>query len=555
MLENLFYLLSRHARETSLAELQLGELGQALQLQEIDSIGTLLIRALMSKRDLEGLGLQAPETSLLRGRLKLISKSLLANGDINWSAYEACCASSKTPIAPEVGRQDKLVTEDSPAPDVIVAPPTKSIPAFEVRSGEEFISALPEVISEIILSREKEIDRVLLSERLAKQPHERMTLEEVAKSLKKKVTRERIRQRETIVLNELSQSLLFNRGRRLGLYFSESFRSYWSRAHEAFKGRHSVTFEEFMDTLCSTWEVAPRRIFAYLPLITSILTSKATIPEAIRGSLRRDPKLFEEFDSASCEVSIRRLPVGWLARDLTRCGIETIGDLVEHARKGRAFRGNSRSVDRLIDALIAARDENGRVDIEKMFLGFGLVAMPDRDPECAVQFLDRLMSDVRSIVQENMFTKRSLQIFDLRIAVSHRRRPTLAEVASRLGTHGPSIKREESILLEELNRQLVEQDYTHAKALVRPSFASYWQQAAAAYRNCDGDYSSFCRLVTETWGAKQFPETVAEILWAVLSEYPRHGKGRASDQKPSKPIRTDTASVGKIVLRGFRSVH
>jgi hypothetical protein len=554
MLENLFYLLSRHARETSLVELQLGELGQTLQLREIDSIGTLLVRALMSKRDLEGLGLQAQETSFLRRRLKLISKSLLANGDINWNAYEACCASSKEPIAIEADLHEKLVTVDPPAPNVIVAPPIKSIPTFEVRNGVEFINALPEVISEIILSREKEIDRVLLSERLAKHPHERMTLEEVAKSLKKKVTRERIRQRETIVLNELSQSLLFNRGRRLGLYFSQSFRSYWVRAHEAFKGQHAVTFEQFMETLCSSWEVAPHRIFAYLPLITSILTSKATIPEAIRGSLRRDPKLFEEFDADSCQVSIRRLPIGWLARDLTRSGIETVGDFIEHARKGRALTGNSRSVDHLIDALIAARDESGCVDMEKVFLSFGLAATPARDPECAAQFLDGLLSDVRSIVQENMFTKRSLQIFDLRIAVSHRRRPTLAEVASQLGTHGPSIKREESVLLEELNRQLVEQDYTHAKALVRPRFASYWQQAAAAYHNCGGDYSAFCQLATTTWGA-HFPEAVAEILWAVVSEYPRHGKGRASDGRPSRPISASAASVGKIVLRGFRSVH
>jgi hypothetical protein len=158
MLENLFYLLSRHARETSLVELQLGELGQTLQLREIDSIGTLLVRALMSKRDLEGLGLQAQETSFLRRRLKLISKSLLANGDINWNAYEACCASSKEPIAIEADLHEKLVTVDPPAPNVIVAPPIKSIPTFEVRNGVEFINALPEVISEIILSREKEIE-------------------------------------------------------------------------------------------------------------------------------------------------------------------------------------------------------------------------------------------------------------------------------------------------------------------------------------------------------------------------------------------------------------
>ena len=74
---------------------------------------------------------------------------------------------------------------------------------------DRFIDSFPEVIDAIIRSRKHEADRLILTERLARQPHERKTLEQVAAAAPGSLTRERIRQRERKVLEKLADCLLY----------------------------------------------------------------------------------------------------------------------------------------------------------------------------------------------------------------------------------------------------------------------------------------------------------------------------------------------------------
>ena len=58
------------------------------------------------------------------------------------------------------------------------------MPSRKVKDGNGFIDSFPEVIDAIIRSRKHEADRLILTERLARQPHERKTLEQVATELR-----------------------------------------------------------------------------------------------------------------------------------------------------------------------------------------------------------------------------------------------------------------------------------------------------------------------------------------------------------------------------------
>ena len=128
-----------------------------------------------------------------------------------------------------------------------------------------------------------------------------------------------------------------------------------------------------------------------------------------------------------------------------------------------------------------------------------------------------------------------------------------------LGTGGPSIKREETVLLSLLNAQLVNGDQSRAGVIWRPDFLAWADEAAAEWQASEGEFEAFVRRLATRWemDAGKLRQEAAG-LWAVLSLYPagRRRRVKRPSTEPAPLASIDQPEVqGLIVLRGFRRVH
>lgn len=146
-----------------------------------------------------------------------------------------------------------------------------AVPAGEIGSGSEFLAAFPEVIEAIIHYQDNPVDRLILTERLVRQPDERMTLDEIGASAPITITRERVRQRQEVLLHGLSAALLYGDYRELRFCFRDSFTRHWKDAAQLFADAKEIPFSAFMAGLEQAWRVSAAELFPHLPLITSIL--------------------------------------------------------------------------------------------------------------------------------------------------------------------------------------------------------------------------------------------------------------------------------------------
>jgi len=153
-------------------------------------------------------------------------------------------------------------------------------------------------------------------------------------------------------------------------------------------------------------------------------------------------------------------------------------------------------------------------------------------------------------------TPRAAEIFRQRAGVEELSRPTLEVVADRLKTFASTIKREETILLEELNDLLVDRQLGDLPFWIDGEWLSLFRLSAETYRSCDNDYSVFrSRLQLRLSLAPAALDIAAPGLWAILNGYPagrNRGQRTLADAAheviaPIEPMR--------IRLRGFRRVH
>jgi len=346
------------------------------------------------------------------------------------------------------------------------------------------------------------------------------------------------------------------------VYFHPSFTKYWHDAANWFGQKRQVTFWEFIEGLSAAWEVSPQRLVEHLPLILAVLTQKATMPEGMRDQMKLAPHVIGKLSDESLIDEIGMLSLGKTGVFLEARGIRTIGNLLESIRKGAAPPAKSshgRVIYRSMHALARSASTLGKIDWATYASQMGSPSLPSRVSKEPPEFLERLAESLEEIIEVNQLSMRATQIFRLRIAVPRSKRLTLAQTAEKLDTHGPTVKREESIFLGALNDFLVEQDFTHSRATYTKEFLQFWQDASIAFRQSEGNFGVFCDRLAEQWEiAVPLLADPAETLWAVLSEYPR---GRPRKPKASVRVEaiarapTHVAEGGVVMLRGFRTVH
>lgn len=487
----------------------IGDLGEALrtgQLFRIPGVGMKTIREAGEK--MERLALQiSPD-----------------DGKIDWQSYHETCGLA-------------------------------AVPSGDIGQGREFLEVFGEVIEAIIRYQDNPVDQIILTERLMRQPSERMTLDEVGAALPVRITRERVRQRQEILLHGISAALLHNDCRDLQFCFRESFARRWRDAADLFGGEREITFTRFMAGLEQAWGVSASELFPHLPLITSILTSRAQLPAALREGLKLSPKLLSPVDPSLLRAPVSWLSAGKLTEELQGCGCETVGDLVEAAKSGGLPGPQSVAGKRCVDLLYAiaqALDANGQFSWPIFAASRGMAHLSAEERGTPGEFIIALNRDLEEIVRANATSLRAADVFRLRTCLPRTSRRTLGEVAKILGSHGPSIKREESLLLDALHSQLVLHDYTFSRVLFRPSFRKFWRESWRVYCDCGGDFEDFSAALAAEWSLPlREIRRGSDAIWAVLTRYPN---GRLTAGRQRRQAVVPPFEGGTIVLRGFRRV-
>jgi len=431
------------------------------------------------------------------------------------------------------------------------------VPASEVTSGAEFLGAFPEVIDAIIRFNDSPVDRLILTERLVRQPHQRRTLEEIARAAPETITRERVRQRQELLLRSLSNGLLFDDHRELPFHFRESFAGRWQAAAEQFTGETEISFGDFMAGLEQAWNVSSTELSPHLPLVTSVLTSRAQIPHQLRQGMKLHPRLHEPLSPGLAKSPLAWLATGKAFDEISGYGVDTVGDLIEAGRHGRlpgAHTSVGKCCAELLAAIGGALDENGDADWGLYGAALGFPLLPAEDRLTPDEFLRKLNEDLEKVIRVNATSLRAADVFRLRTSMPQAERRTLAQVAELLGSHGPSIKREETILLDALHTQLVLSDFAYSRVIFRSGFLRWWREAWTAYRASGSSYLNFCNGLALRW---QLPQTTvckgADGLWAVLARYPNRHRVTARSQR--QRVALEEFAGGTIVLRGFRRAH
>jgi hypothetical protein len=228
-----------------------------------------------------------------------------------------------------------------------------------------------------------------------------------------------------------------------------------------------------MAGLEGAWGVSYTDLLPHVPLITSILTSQATLPPQLRPAARLHPRLYGELDQALLDR-----PVGWLALgrsgiELQALGLETIGDLVLAARGDRLPPVSTKAgavARSSLNALAEAIDSEGAVDWPRFGAETALHAIPAADRSDPAEFLRFLNGDLEEVVRVTNTSGRAAGIFRMRTSVPGSARPTLERTARARGGHASTIKREESDLLTMLHEQLVTGDFLRSRILYPAGF-------------------------------------------------------------------------------------
>lgn len=431
-------------------------------------------------------------------------------------------------------------------------------PEKPVDDSEAFLATLEEVIVTVIDAHGSEMDRLILSERISRPHSERMTLGAIGAAFD--VTRERVRQRQVRILNNLSDALLNDDQSHVPIHFRESFRAFWVRAGQHFADIGELDYPEFVHGLEIAWGLSGEQLAPFMPLALAILADGIRPPPP-------GPELHPALETALVEVMnlpIFELPVGRAREGLEAAGLDTFGLLLEAARARQLPAGRDGKVAiEILNGVGRALAKGPRSNADAWAAGLGLTALPAIDPGSGAAFLEMLDGTLAEAADVNATSIRAGQIYRLRTCIPRHRRPSLQEVGESLLIHGPSVKREETVLLASLNTQLVTGDLTNARVVWRAGFLRWFAEAKDLYELADADYGLFCGSIARCWGLHiEEVRNRTEGLWAVLSLYPggrraRVVKGRRADTfRPASPESVQPPSTtGVVVLRGFRRRH
>lgn len=424
------------------------------------------------------------------------------------------------------------------------------IPASPIENGRTFVSGLHQSILDFAACLGDPMLRDIVKLRLIQPPQDQTTLEEIAARNTPLVTRQRVQQKEKKLLRQMAGALVWGEDHGLKVHFHPRFREWWKRAANEFLDTEDIAVDRFISRLAAAWNVEVDLLIPNLPIVLAIVTGEPQMPLVYRTTLRVNSALFGLSDEAR-SIPIRRLRLSKRSAQLEQQGIRTLGDLVELAKRGDATRDVLDHLDILANCLFESN-----LCWKSYCATLCLDTFPADFRHDAGNFVRTFRASVVAMLELLQPTPRAAWIFRERTSVSEVARPTLDEVAIKLGTFGPSVKREETILLEVLNDVLVEGDFGALPFWIDERWLSWFTRAVEAYRRSERDYGRFMtELARQLCLDESALRDAAPALWAILTGYPtgrkrrRRGSVLAHDQVDAvlEPMR--------IRLRGFQRLH
>lgn len=434
---------------------------------------------------------------------------------------------------------------------------TVGIPLLPARiplDGHEFVSGLPAYLAALADVMDDKILSTILLHRTCKSPVDQKTLEEIGVEASPALTRERVRQKERKLLEQITGGLLNDAYDGLGVHFHPGFSIWWRKAADALANVEEIDVVSFVALLARVWNVPQAAVMAQLAPVLAIVTGEPQMAAGFRALARLDPRLFTAESRDLRNLPVLKLHMGKTAVRLADAGMQIVGDVVDSLRSGDLDRMKIGSVKQITDhlnLLASCLDTDGidwgayraKVDLEI------LPAMAFGSPADFVRTLPQVIED---LLRRHETSLRAAEIFRLRTGKDARERPTLHQVGEKLGTFGPSIKREETILLAWLNDILVSREFCSLLVWLDGAWLAWWGEAEETFQACD-DYDRFADNLAVLWRLGRAEISVAApTLWAVFTGYP---DGRPPRYRPVGSAERTEIAPGRIRLQGFRRVH
>lgn len=463
---------------------------------------------------------------LVRKRDALIA-ACNADSGIDWTAY---CSAVGIPLLPD---------------------------DYRVPAGGAFLRSIPAFLEAVANRQPDAVSRAVLRDRICRPPDAQKTLEDIARLVAPPLTRERVRQKEAKLLRELTGGLLNDEYDTLGIHFHPDFSRWWRMAADALAGLDEIDVTTFVDILCKTWEVPQAEVMEQLPAIVAIVTGEPQMSGDFRAAARINARLFGTLSDSLESLSVHRLRLGKYADPLTEAGFSTVGSLVAGLRSGTISQAGAtvgRRAAAHFEVIAPFITSEGALDWSAYRDALDLRILPASPQGSLADFLKDLRGDIEMLLHSHPVTKRSEEIFRLRTGRDAAERMTLQQVADELGTHLPTIKREETVLLQWLNDVVVSRDFSKLEVWLDGDWLYRWDEARAIFsETADYGYEQFAENLSRHWRVpSQIVKVGAPAIWAVLTGYP---DGRRSGWKPVAAVPIDLPSLGVIRLKGFRRLH
>jgi len=465
-------------------------------------------------------------------------------------------------ISDEIDDQGEFHLESYLSKIGVIMIPSSSIPD----TGTNFLEALPEVINEIVANLDDEDYQNILRLRISKHPDQQHTLDQIAGLRSKKVTRERIRQKEEKLLRELADGMVRQKFGKLNLHFHRDFTRWWELAARGLMDSGELDLFELLDKLSDIWNVDPVNLNKHLPFILSIISGE---PQSVVTCREASHYIKQNaYPQSLREMQLKKLRIGKSYEVLMNGDMRTVNDVLSRQTDVKAdhFSRNSQTPKYISSGLIRAvntvtehlnifdnyRQNNGDTLAHYYRQSLGLRVFPERFDSDPKNFIDNVRSNVALLLEGYTTFPLASEVFKLRTSRAKDTRLTLESVGNQLGKHGPVIKRGETLFLGFLHNLLVVRDFSRSSVWFESSWLEFWKQLHEVFENTNSNYTRFGLNLSEFWNVPSEKLNKAlPTLWAILKGYP-HGRRVGYRHEPITEKTIDEMVPIKIKLSGFR---
>lgn len=181
---------------------------------------------------------------------------------------------------------------------------------FRPASGREFLACLEEVFDELAGMLGDEITAVILRERICRAPANQRTLDDIADLTSPRLTRERIRQKEKLLLRQLTGGLLSDVYHGLDIHFHPDFSRWWRMASERLAGFDELGFVELAELLAEVWDADVSAVVRNMPIILAIITGDPQMPSEFRSAVAIDHRWYGDALSHLYDTNVLKFRLG-----------------------------------------------------------------------------------------------------------------------------------------------------------------------------------------------------------------------------------------------------